>query len=602
MYYLHILRLLPSQIGWLLSLSCQLRVGVASKKVSKSSLEEISIRSLGVIESSNIQFKPGLTVLTGETGAGKTMVLTALGLVLGSKSDSDLVRAGQERAVVTGRFSVPLQIQDEILASGGEVEDDCVVITRTLSSQGKSRVLVGSAVSSAATVSSFAQSLVEIHAQSSSSKLMKPAVSRELLDRYGGIDLTQYQEIFTQYQEISLRIEELKNQLLQRDKEIDLLTEFAQEFSKLSPVSGELVKIENEIAKLGSVEQLNQVVSSALNLLEDEDLSALNLLQQMRKSLDSVAGKDRDLDQITERFTESLLNLQDIGSDLTSYLSSLEADPSRFAQLQDRKSALSSLLKRYGKGSDKDLAFEELIADGLGAKQKLADLSGGSDRITELEKQKLDIFSKMKISAVKLANDRKINAEKLSKLVTSEIRNLSMPNSQFVISQSTLDSDKPGSYTAYGLDEIAILFAAHTGATPLPLSKVASGGELSRVMLALEVVIAEAEPIGTYIFDEVDAGVGGKAAVEIGRRLAKLSKSAQVIVITHLPQVAVWADNHLVVKKSESGSVTQSDVKEMSADERKVEIARMLSGQEDSQTAQEHASELLTIVRQSMIS
>ena len=575
---------------------------MASKKVSKSSLEEISIRSLGVIESSNIQFKPGLTVLTGETGAGKTMVLTALGLVLGSKSDSDLVRAGQERAVVTGRFSVPLQIQDEILASGGEVEDDCVVITRTLSSQGKSRVLVGSAVSSAATVSSFAQSLVEIHAQSSSSKLMKPAVSRELLDRYGGIDLTQYQEIFTQYQEISLRIEELKNQLLQRDKEIDLLTEFAQEFSKLSPVSGELVKIENEIAKLGSVEQLNQVVSSALNLLEDEDLSALNLLQQMRKSLDSVAGKDRDLDQITERFTESLLNLQDIGSDLTSYLSSLEADPSRFAQLQDRKSALSSLLKRYGKGSDKDLAFEELIADGLGAKQKLADLSGGSDRITELEKQKLDIFSKMKISAVKLANDRKINAEKLSKLVTSEIRNLSMPNSQFVISQSTLDSEKPGSYTAYGLDEIAILFAAHTGATPLPLSKVASGGELSRVMLALEVVIAEAEPIGTYIFDEVDAGVGGKAAVEIGRRLAKLSKSAQVIVITHLPQVAVWADNHLVVKKSESGSVTQSDVKEMSADERKVEIARMLSGQEDSQTAQEHASELLTIVRQSMIS
>jgi len=575
---------------------------VASKKVSKSSLEEISIRSLGVIESSNIQFKPGLTVLTGETGAGKTMVLTALGLVLGSKSDSDLVRAGQERAVVTGRFSVPLQIQDEILASGGEIEDDCVVITRTLSSQGKSRVLVVSAVSSAATVSSFAQSLVEIHAQSSSSKLMKPAVSRELLDRYGGIDLTQYQEIFTQYQEISLRIQELKNQLLQRDKEIDLLTEFAQEFSKLSPVSGELVKIENEIAKLGSVEQLNQVVSSALNLLEDEDLSALNLLQQMRKSLDSVAGKDRDLDQITERFTESLLNLQDIGSDLTSYLSSLEADPSRFAQLQDRKSALSSLLKRYGKGSDKDLAFEELIADGLGAKQKLADLSGGSDRITELEKQKLDIFSKMKISAVKLANDRKINAEKLSKLVTSEIRNLSMPNSQFVISQSTLDSEKPGSYTAYGLDEIAILFAAHTGATPLPLSKVASGGELSRVMLALEVVIAEAEPIGTYIFDEVDAGVGGKAAVEIGRRLAKLSKSAQVIVITHLPQVAVWADNHLVVKKSESGSVTQSDVKEMSADERKVEIARMLSGQEDSQTAQEHASELLTIVRQSMIS
>jgi DNA repair protein RecN (Recombination protein N) len=177
-----------------------------------------------------------------------------------------------------------------------------------------------------------------------------------------------------------------------------------------------------------------------------------------------------------------------------------------------------------------------------------------------------------------------------------------MPNASFVIKQDVSPGDKPDQYSQFGLDEISILFSAHAGASAMPLSKVASGGELSRVMLALEVVIAEAEPIGTYIFDEVDAGVGGKAAVEVGRRLAKLSKSSQVIVVTHLPQVAVWADNHLVVKKSESGSITQSDVTEVSEEERKIEIARMLSGQEDSQTAKEHASELLTIVRQSMIS
>ena len=575
---------------------------MASKANVKSSLEEISIRSLGVIDSSNIEFKPGLTVLTGETGAGKTMVLTALSLVLGGKSDSDLVRAGQERAVVTGRFSIPPQIQKEIAISGGEVEGDCVVITRTLSSQGKSRVLVGSAVSSAATVAAFSQSLVEIHAQSSSSKLIKPAVSRELLDRFANLELSSYQEVFARHQEISERIEKLNLQLQTQDREMELLKEFANEFAKVSPKSGELVQVENEIAKLGSVEQLNQSVTNALNLLDSEDLSALNILQQVRKSLDSMAGKDNELDKINERFTESLLNFADIQSDLNSYLLSLEADPTRFAYLQDRKSVLTSLLKRYGKGSDKQQAFEELIIEGLGVKQKLSDLSGGSDRVVELEKEKAKIFNELKVLGSELSSKRKLAGTKLSELVTLEIRKLSMPNAQFIIDQKTLSDSNPDNFSYYGLDEISILFSAHSGATPLPLNKVASGGELSRVMLALEVVIAEAEPIGTYIFDEVDAGVGGKAAVEIGRRLAKLAKSAQVIVVTHLPQVAVWADNHLVVKKNELGSVTQSDVIELVEDERKIEIARMLSGQEDSSTAQEHASELLTIVRKSMIS
>ena len=572
---------------------------MGSKQVSKSSLEEISIRGLGVIESSNIEFKPGLTVLTGETGAGKTMVLTALGLVLGSKSDSDLVRAGQERAVISGKFAVPKDIAALIIEGGGEIDDGSVVITRTVSTEGKSRVLVGGAVSSTAAVNQFAQSLVEIHAQSSSSKLNKPAVSRELLDRFAGIELSQYQNIFDQYKQMIDRIADLQSQLSQRDKEMALLSEFAAEFAKLAPKSGELSQIENEIAKLGSVEQLNQAVTATLNLLTDDEISAINLLQQMRKTLDQVAGKDSELDQITERFTETLLNLSDVGSDLTSYLSNLEADPNRFASLQERKASLNSLLKRYGKGSERDAAFEQLIIDGQNAKAKMADLSGGDERVRELEKEAEKLFDQLKTGALAISKDRKASGEKLAKLVTDEIKNLAMPNAKFVIEQKVADSGNPKNYTATGLDEIAILFAAHVGASPLSLSKVASGGELSRVMLALEVVIAEAEPIGTYIFDEVDAGVGGKAAVEVGRRLAKLAKSAQVIVITHLPQVAVWADNHLVVKKNESGLVTQSDVIEMSGDARKVEIARMLSGQEDSKTAQEHATELLAIVRNS---
>ena len=570
---------------------------MGSKKVGRSRLEEISIRSLGVIESSNIEFKPGLTVLTGETGAGKTMVLTALGLVLGSKSDSDLVRQGQERAIVTGKFAVPKDLAAQIIDAGGEVEEGSVVISRTVSTAGKSRVLVGGVVSSAVAVSSFASSLVEIHAQSSSSKLTKPGVARELLDRFAGVDLTAYQHTFDQYQQMLRRINDLKEQLSQADRQIAELSELADEFAKLNPKSGELVEIEEEIAKLGSVEVLNQAVFAALNLFENEDLSALNMLQQIRKSLDQVNGKDKQLDAITERYTESLLNLQDISSDLTSYLSQLEADPNRFEKLQDRKASLNSLLKRYGKGSDKEAAFEQLLMDGKSAKERIADLSGGDQRLAELQKEADSLFKQLQEQGLALSKSRKVNGEKLSSQVTDEVRSLSMPNASFVIEQTVGDVKNSKSFTSNGIDEISILFSAHSGGTALALNKVASGGELSRVMLALEVVIAEAEPIGTYIFDEVDAGVGGKAAVEVGRRLSKLSKSAQVIVITHLAQVAAWADNHLVVKKSENGLVTQSDVIEVSANERKIEIARMLSGQEDSQTAQEHAGELLAIVK-----
>lgn len=570
---------------------------MGSKKQIKSSLEEISIRGLGVIESSNIEFKPGLTVLTGETGAGKTMVLTALGLVLGSKSDSDLIRQGAERAVVTGKFAVPKEIAAEVLELGGEIDDNSVVITRTISTAGKSRVLVGGAVSSISAVNTFSSSLVEIHAQSSSSKLTKPGVARELLDRFAAIDIGKYQQLFQSYNLVKNRIDDLKSQLKQSDTQIEELKAFIDEFNKISPKPNELDEIENEIAKLGSVEQLNQSVTQALNLLENDELSAINLLQQIRKNLDSVRGKDGQLDQISDRFTENLLNISDVNSDLASYLVDLEADPNRFEKLQERKAGLNSLLRKYGKGSDRQIAYDQLLVDGSKAKDRIEDLSGGQVRVDELEKEAGEIFASLKNEALKLSEKRASAAKQLSDEVTDEVRNLSMPNATFQISHQLSSADTASNYTQFGIDEITLLFSAHAGGTPLPLNKVASGGELSRVMLALEVVIAEAEPIGTYIFDEVDVGVGGKAAVEIGRRLAKLSKSAQVIVITHLAQVAVWADNHLVVKKNEDGLVTQSDVLEVTEQERKVEIARMLSGQEDSQTAQEHAGELLAIVR-----
>ncbi len=565
-------------------------------------LEEISIRSLGVIDSSNIEFKSGLTVLTGETGAGKTMVLTALGLVLGEKSDSDLVRVGAERATVTGKFKVTSEIASLIEENGGELEDKSAVITRTVSAQGKSRVLIGGVLTSTNFVSDLSDKLVEVHQQSSSQRLTKPNTVRELVDAFGKINTTSYEEAFNLYRELRSRIKDLRSQMARKDIEIAELTEFSKAFTVVKPKLGELESIENSISKLGSVEEINEALTSALNNLENEDISALNLLQQARKDLDQVKGKDDELERLIEAFSEKLLDIQDITSELTSYLTSLEADPTQFAALQERKSAINLLLKKYGKGSDREEAFKQLLIDGENASLRLKDLSGGEDRLTEMEGEAKQLFKTMASAASELSKSRVKAAEKLSELVTNEVRALSMPNAFLQIQVNSKDASDEGSFQNYGLDEIEILFCSHQGGKALPLNKVASGGELSRVMLALEVVIADSQNIGTYIFDEVDAGVGGKAAIEIGRRLANLSKKAQVIVITHLPQVAVWADQHLVVKKNEVGSVTQSDVLEVSADERKIEIARMLSGQESSETAQQHAAELLLVVRESMIS
>ncbi len=571
-------------------------------KSAKSKLEEISIRGLGVIDSSNIEFHDGLTVLTGETGAGKTMVLTALGLVLGNKSDSDLVRLGAERATVTGRFSIDKNLAQIIEENGGSVESDCAIITRTVSAQGKSRVLIGGALTSASFVADLGLQLVEIHQQSSSLRLTKANTVRELVDSFGRVSTDKYQELFSQFNELTRRVTELKAQLARRDSEIGELKAFAQAFAEVKPLPGEIELIENEISKLGSVEEINQILVNGLNNIENDEISAINSLLQTKKDLEKLRDKDLSLDLIIDKYVENTLNLQETMGDIASYLSKLEADPKRFDYLQNRKSAINSLIKKYGKGSDKTQAYDQLILDGQSAQMRIDDLSGGEERIGQIQKQLSELFNLMRNEAAQISKSREVAAEKLALAVTNEIRALSMPNGSLSIKLNSKDSSNPSNFQSYGLDELEILFCSHQGGKELPLNKVASGGELSRIMLGIEVVIADSQNIGSYIFDEVDAGVGGKAAIEIGRRLSQLAQKAQVIVITHLAQVAVWADHHLVVKKNESGSVTQSDVVAVSENERRVEIARMLSGQESSETAQQHAAELLQVVRESMIS
>ncbi|MEI6216567.1 MAG: DNA repair protein RecN [Actinomycetes bacterium] len=570
----------------------------------KSSLEEITIRGLGVIDSATIEFGSGLTVLSGETGAGKTMVLTALSLILGGKADADLVRRGEERIAVSGKFQISPAMGLKLADDGAQVEDGSIIILRTVTNVGKSRALLGGSPTTATQISELAAELIEIHAQSSTARLAKPAVQREILDNYAENQLLResFQESYRQYQDLAQRIIDLKSRLSKRDAQIAEISAFVKEFQALSPQPAELETIENEISRLGSVELLNAEATHVLTLLEDDEISIFNLMQQARKSLDLTKGKDLGLDAINERFQEILFNLQDLSGDLASYVSGLEADPVRFEHFQQRKAGINALLKKYGEGSDRNLAYIKLLEDGDLAQSRLLDLSGGDDRVVEMERELASLFKTVKERAASLSKSRTEAATRFSNLVTAELASLSMPNARLLVEVESSPGKTFSDFSLAGADEIRILFTSHTGGSALPLAKAASGGELSRVMLAIEVVLAASSPLGTYIFDEVDAGVGGKAAVEVGRRLARLAKEAQVIVVTHLAQVAVWADHHLVVRKSESGSVTQSDVSEVSGSEREVEIARMLSGQESSATAREHAAELLNLVRESMIS
>ena len=571
---------------------------MTGKKSSRSSLRELTIRNLGVIDTAEIEFKSGLTVLTGETGAGKTMVLTALNLILGGKSDSDFVRSGQDRLVVSGKFEIGSEIAAQVEDAGGYVEDSEILINRYVTNQGKSKISLGGAVSSASQVSDIAEGLIEIHAQSSSARLSKPAIQLELLDAFSnhGDLISDYTNRYDEFLQLRRRINELEKQLSVREIEIAKLEGIVKDFERIKPLPGEISDLDNEINKLGAVEELNTGIIESLGILSTEENSALVALGISKKILESLKGKDSELDALIEDQSETIFELLEINSKLERYLSQLEADPARFDFLQNRKSELLGLVKKYGKGTDRDQAYENLLDEGGEASARLGDLQGGDLRLEELQKESAKLFGELKSSAGKLSKSRIDFAKKLSESITKELGLLAMPNAKLVVEVSENESDDPKSYSAFGLNEVSFLFSSHRDGKLLSIAKGASGGELSRVMLAVEVVLAKNSPVGTYIFDEVDAGVGGKAAVEVGKRLALLAKNSQVIVVTHLAQVASWADNHLVVTKNETGSVTQSNIIEVTGNERRKEIARLLSGQDESISAQEHAGELLELV------
>ena len=585
-------------IDWWPNSNFPLRAGAVS---DRTFLEEISIRSIGVIEHSILEISPGLTVLTGETGAGKTMILTALNLILGGKSDSSLVRKGSERLVASGSFSVPKSLHASFEEAGLEVEDGQLILTRTVNADGKSKATSNAIAVPSSVLAAASENLVEVHAQAANLNMTKAAKQRDLLDRFGGKELNSalmnYQSELANYHELKSRISAMKKSIDSRDAQLSELREFATVMGKLKLERGELQQITTEIGRLSSVEDLRLAAQSASSVIEEEESGSLTTLGIARKSLDLVRAKDPQIEELYQKVSEAFFLVDDAKGVLASYISNLEADPARLDYLNSRKAEINALIKKYGGSHSADDELIALIERFESSKNAIADLEGGDERLKELETELSGIKKKLVTTAKLLTSIRTQSAGKLSEQVTKEIQQLSMPHTSFHCQLESADYNalKESDFSALGCDEIAMLIRGHKDGPLVPLAKGASGGEMSRVMLALEVVLAATHPVGTYVFDEVDAGVGGKAAIEVGRRLHALSEHAQVIVVTHLPQVAAWADSHFVVTKNSDGSVTESNVRKVVKEDRIEEIARMLAGMESSTSAREHATELLEL-------
>ncbi|MFI6503384.1 DNA repair protein RecN [Nonomuraea typhae] len=557
-------------------------------------VEEVRIQGLGVIDEAVLELSPGFNVVTGETGAGKTMVVTGLGLLFGGRADPSRIRPGADRATVEGTLVIEAvgRVAQQVEDIGGEVEEGELIISRTVSAEGRSRAWLGGRTVPVGTLTYLADDLVAVHGQMDQQRLLQPARQRAALDRYAGDDLVKplraYSQAYKRHKQVAALLEELTVRARERAQEADLLRFSLEEIEKADPKPGEDVELRGEEERLSHADALRTAATGAHAALLGDPMEAdgaddvVSLLGEARSAVEAVREFDPQLAQVADRLAEAGYLISDVATDLAAYAESIEADPARLAIVQERRALLSGLIRKYAEDSAGVLAWAQQSAS------RLAELDGDDERIDELTREHDELTERLTDLAAELTKVREAAAGRFGRAVTEELTALAMPHARVVV-QLTQSAE----FGPEGVDEVELRMAAHPAAPPLPLNKGASGGELSRVMLAIEVVFAGADPVPTFVFDEVDAGVGGKAAVEIGRRLARLARTAQVIVVTHLPQVAAFADQHLVVEKAGDGSVVRSGVVTLNHEGRVRELSRMLAGLEDSELGRAHAEELL---------
>ena len=575
-------------------------------------LEELRIRSLGVIDDAVLPLGPGLTAVTGETGAGKTMVVSGLLLLFGGRGDAARVRTGCEQAAVDGRLLLPAgsPVADRVRAAGGELDDGTgLVLRRTVSAAGRSRAFVGGAPTPVAVLGELAERLLAVHGQSDQLRLGRPAEQRAALDRFAGIETATFATAFHDWRDRCDALAERRARTAELRREADLLTHGLAEIEAADPQPGEDSELTTAAARLAHADALRLAARAAHDaLLGDPDDPALEavdvagLLGGARRQLGLQAGADPELDALAARVDELAALAADVGADFAGYGARLEADPARLAQLEQRRAVLTALVRKYGDGPDPDLAA--VLDWARAATARLGELDVSDAALAELARRRDQAADRVAALAAELSARRAAAAERLAAAVTTELAGLAMPGACLTVrverraptaaSWSLPVGGAPTGLGPDGGDEVEFLLQAHPDAPPLPLSRGASGGELSRVMLALELCLAGTDPVPTMVFDEVDAGIGGRAAVEVGRRLARLGRRHQVLVVTHLAQVAAFADRHVVVDKQpgSAAGVTASDVRPVTGEQRLGELARMLAGS-DSDTARQHAAELL---------
>lgn len=567
-------------------------------------IETISIENLGVIAQAELPLGPGLTALTGETGAGKTMVLTSLKLLLGSKADPAIVRAGTQRCVVEGAFALEedakcIQIAQE---AGCEIEDDLLLASRVVPATGRSRAHLGGRAVPASVLGQVGSRLVSIHGQADQLRLRTAAAQRRALDAVGGSEheqlCRQYSSCYRAWNQARQDLETWREQALAREGEIAGLRHALEQLEALDPKPGEDQALAEEASRLENLDLLRSGAAQAANAISGDELNddvanVIALVSVARRSLENAADHDSRLASLMPRLNEVAALTSDLAMELTDYLADLDADPDRLAWVHERREQLRRGCLEIGGLGQVFANVDELLAFGQQAAARLAQLDGPLDREAELAAEVERTGKELKTVAKRLSQARTKLAKLLSQQVSAELEGLMMRGAKLQVRLNPLEQPGPT-----GMEEVELLLRAHPGAAALPLEKGASGGELSRIMLALEVVLAQhtATKRHTFVFDEIDAGVGGRAAVEIGRRLAALARHHQVIVVTHLAQVAAWAQTQLVVVKQvgqASNEATTTAVETVSGPERVRELARMLSGQSDSQTALRHAEELL---------
>ena len=553
-------------------------------------IEEIFIRDLGVIREARLQFSKGLTVITGETGAGKTMVLSALGLLLGERADTTAIRQGSQETYVEGRWKglgdslVVTRVQE----AGGVISEDELILNRSVSIEGRSRAAVAGRSVPISLLSEISDMLVVVHGQSDQIRLKSAVAQRQAIDTFGGEDLEvkvgAYRQTFFAWKTAQEKLAAFRGNVASRNVEAAEIRIAVEEFDRIDPQPGELDDVVSKIARLTNTEELRQAVSKAHDALSsDSDApEAIGLIGLARRALESVSDHDPILAEQVENLQRLGYELVDASAALSGYIESLDGGTAQELEaLQQRRAELTSLTRRYG-------TYEEVLAYRASASRRLLELDPPAGAEEELISAVKREFNDMDRMAGQITAMRESAASRLQEEVTYELAGLAMPGASLVV--SVADS---GDYMEYGRDNVSIMLSAYPGAEPRPLGKGASGGELSRIMLAIEVVLAKTQPVPTFIFDEVDAGVGGAAAIEVGKRLAKLAQDTQVIVVTHLAQVAAYADRHLRVLKSMNAEYTATDVVSLVGGDRIEELARMLSGLSDSGSARVHAHELL---------